>query len=65
MVKTKGEKTFLFQIILQSGTAFVDHFRYSSNPLMRRIWSERMEPVEDLFSTVREISVRSTARTRK
>ncbi len=44
---------FFFQIILQVGTVYVDRFRYSTDPLTKRVWEERMKPVEHLFSTVK------------
>jgi len=41
-----------YKIILQSGTSFVDMFRYSEDEKMQALWKERMEPARAFFSTV-------------
>ncbi|XP_059081679.1 glutamate receptor ionotropic, kainate glr-3-like isoform X2 [Tigriopus californicus] len=33
-----------FKVAVQPGTSYVDTFRHSNNPMLKRIWTERIEP---------------------
>lgn len=40
------------KIALLPGSAEEDEFRYSTDPLMQRAWTERIEPYLDEFHTI-------------
>ena len=40
------------KIALIPGSSYADDFRYSTDPLMQRAWTERIEPYLDEFHTV-------------
>ena len=38
--------------MLVKGTAYEDLFHYSDNPIMKKIWNERMKPYHGQYPTV-------------
>ena len=42
----------ILQLVMLKGTAFIDYLRYSTNPVMIRIWKERVEPYLDEYPLV-------------
>ena len=44
-----------FKVIVQPGTSYVDTFRLSNNPMLKDIYTERIEPYIENYPQVRKL----------
>lgn len=57
---TNGDLNFefnLLQIIVQSGTSYLDSFKYAVHPTYKEIYEKRMKSYEDTFPLVKSTSL--------